>query len=199
MPIQIHGKLYTLVNERVLMAHEDLEQIDITTEVLFTNPVVVKATVKTKKGIFNGISAANPAKTIEKQSPYEVAETSAIGRALGFAGYGIIESIASADEMVKADKEQAVVSQHADIEGLSANEAYASTAEFTKPYCPLCMKEAVVSKTKGTLYCPNFKSHPKDAGYIAIVDPKKVQGKKVDEAPLPEMDGNEVNVSDVPF
>ncbi len=41
-------------------------------------------------------------KAIEKASPYEVAETSAIGRALGFAGFGIADGIASADEMVKA-------------------------------------------------------------------------------------------------
>jgi hypothetical protein len=38
-------------------------------------------------------------------SPYEVAETSAIGRALGFAGYGIVDGIATADEMVKADND----------------------------------------------------------------------------------------------
>ncbi len=31
----------------------------------------------------------------------EVAETSAIGRALGFAGYGIVEGVASADELIK--------------------------------------------------------------------------------------------------
>ena len=31
-----------------------------------------------------------------------MAETSAVGRALGFAGYGIVEGIASADEVVKA-------------------------------------------------------------------------------------------------
>ena len=39
-------------------------------------------------------------KAIEKASPYEVAETSAVGRALGFAGYGIVGGIASADEMI---------------------------------------------------------------------------------------------------
>ncbi len=40
--------------------------------------------------------------TTEVLTPYEVAETSAVGRALGFAGYGATDSIASADEVNKA-------------------------------------------------------------------------------------------------
>lgn len=89
------------VAKRVELAHKD--GIDaIETEVLQHSPVVVvKATVKVKGKTYTGISSANPAKAIEKSNPYEVAETSAVGRALGFANYGIIEGIASADEMVK--------------------------------------------------------------------------------------------------
>lgn len=105
MPIQIHGNEYFTVAERVQEAHKDQtgsNPLSITTEVLYQNPVVIKATVVTKKGTFTGISAANPNKAIEKMSPYEVAETSAVGRALGFAGYGMVDSIASADEMKKA-------------------------------------------------------------------------------------------------
>lgn len=102
MTIKIHGKDYVTVAERVKEFHGDhngIIGISVKTEVLFHTPVVVKATVVTKKGEFTGISAANPAKAIEKQSPYEVAETSAVGRALGFAGYGIDTSVASADEI----------------------------------------------------------------------------------------------------
>lgn len=102
MSVNIHGNEYITVAERVTEAHKELEKITITTEVIASNPVVIKATVTTKKGTFTGISAANPNKAIEKQSPYEVAETSAVGRALGFAGYGAVESIASADEVTKA-------------------------------------------------------------------------------------------------
>lgn len=103
MPIQIHGNDYFTVAERVKEAHTSNEEsLQITTEVLYQTPVVIKATVVTNKGTFTGISAANPNKAIEKMSPYEVAETSAVGRALGFAGYGMVDSIASADEMRKA-------------------------------------------------------------------------------------------------
>lgn len=100
--VDIHGKNYLTVAGRVQLAHK-LEKLSINTEVIAANgQVVVKATVTTDKGTFTGISAANPAKSIEKMSPYEVAETSAVGRALGFAGFGAIESIATADEMIKA-------------------------------------------------------------------------------------------------
>ena len=106
MPITIHNKSYVTVAERVAQLHEVVGEethVSITTEVLLHDPVVIKATVTIGERVFTGISAANPAKAIEKQSPYEVAETSAVGRALGFAGFGIVEGIASADEIIKAD------------------------------------------------------------------------------------------------
>ncbi len=102
--VQIHGKDYMTVARRVELAHEDDTLDSVETEVLSHNPVVVKAKITLKGHIFTGISSVDlqSEKTIEKQNPYEVAETSAVGRALGFAGYGLMESIASADEMVRA-------------------------------------------------------------------------------------------------
>jgi len=105
MPVDIHGKMYVTVAERIQALHEEIKDkmVSITTEFLPVDDMVVcRATVKIGENIFTGTSAANPSKAIEKQSPYEVAETSAVGRALGFAGFGIVEGIASADEMVKA-------------------------------------------------------------------------------------------------
>jgi len=104
MSVNIHGKEYVTVAERVAQAHKDSKKLSITTEILPNGgKVVVKATVTTEKGTFTGISAANPDKSIEKMSPYEVAETSAVGRALGFAGFGVVEGIATGDEVKKAD------------------------------------------------------------------------------------------------
>jgi len=101
MSINIHGKEYITVAERLLEAKKDIKSIS--TEVLYQEPVVIKATVVTDKGTFTGISAANPSKMIEKASPYEVAETSAVGRALAFAGYGVTGGITSAEEISKVD------------------------------------------------------------------------------------------------
>jgi hypothetical protein len=105
--IKIHGKDYITVAGRVELAHQGTKILSIQTEVLpIPNQVVVKATVTTDKGLYTGISAANPEKMIEKLSPYEVAETSAVGRALGFAGFGNVDSIATADEIIKAENQQ---------------------------------------------------------------------------------------------
>lgn len=122
--INIHGKDYMTVAGRVDLLHNDQSAriVSFKTKVLSHSPVVVKATVTIERYIdekdspheavwvrqtFEGVSAANPLKSIEKMSPYEVAETSAVGRALGFAGYGAIESIASADEVIVAQKKEA--------------------------------------------------------------------------------------------
>lgn len=102
--IEIHGKPYITVAERVQEAHKEGLFEKLETEVIqYTPQVVIKATVTIKGKTYTGISAANPQKAIEKTSPYEVAETSAVGRALGFAGFGIVEGIATADEIVKAE------------------------------------------------------------------------------------------------
>src|SRR5260370_706614 len=102
--VQIHGKDYMTVARRVELAHQDKVLECVETEVLSHNPVVVKAKVSVKGKVYTGISAVSleSPRVIEKENPYEVAETSAVGRALGFAGYGLIESIASADEMARA-------------------------------------------------------------------------------------------------
>lgn len=103
--INIHGREYVPVSERVKMAHASEDKLSITTELVQSEPVaIVKATVVTSKGTFTGYSASNPAKPLEKVSPIEIAETSAIGRCLGFAGFAIDDGIASADEVVKAQE-----------------------------------------------------------------------------------------------
>src|SRR4029077_8909471 len=99
MPINIHGKSYKTVAERLEEIGTKLKSVN--TEVLFTDPITVKATITTDRGTFTGIRAADPNKSIEKNTPVEVAETSAVGRALAFAGYAGSE-IASADEMEKS-------------------------------------------------------------------------------------------------
>jgi hypothetical protein len=100
--VSIHGREYLTVAGRVEQAHQENDLLSITTELVPADGVIlVKATAVTKKGTYTGYSAADPTKAIERQNPYEVAETSAVGRALGFAGYGLVEGIATADEIAK--------------------------------------------------------------------------------------------------
>jgi len=102
--INIKGKEYVPVVERVKEAHQQDKDVSITTEILDGAGVrvVVKATVVFKGKTYTGHSQAQYGKGMMGEVALEVAETSAIGRALGFANIGLIDGIASADEMRKA-------------------------------------------------------------------------------------------------
>jgi len=66
--------------------------------------ILFKATVKTLRGEATGHAGAYDKTMIDKTAPYENAETSAVGRALGFLGYGLVTGIASAEEVTEAKK-----------------------------------------------------------------------------------------------
>ena len=103
-------------------------------------PALPRALLPKKINLFTGISAANPNKAIEKMSPYEVAETSAVGRALGFAGYGLVDDIATADEMVKAG----VKSDDLDIADMFNKPKGTSEDQYLKP---------ATRDSRGRVYC----------------------------------------------
>lgn len=106
--IEFKGKKYVLVSDRVIYFNDTYPTGSITTE-LVSNPeddtVVVKATIRPAMGdsrAFTGYSQATwDDGYINKTSALENAETSAVGRALAFMGIGVIESIASIDEINK--------------------------------------------------------------------------------------------------
>lgn len=110
--INIKGKEYIPVVERVKEFHKLYPEGSITTQVLsegdlvlnMGNRVIVKATVNIGTRTFTGFSQAEFGKGMMGDVALEVAETSAVGRALGFANIGIIDGIASADEMRKIKK-----------------------------------------------------------------------------------------------
>ena len=108
--INIKGKEYVPVVERVKEFHKLYPESEIETFVVSNDEkrIVVTATVKihgelTQK-TFTGHSQAEWGKGMMGGVALEVAETSAIGRALGFANIGLIDGIASADEMRKVGK-----------------------------------------------------------------------------------------------
>lgn len=106
--IDFKGKKYVLVSDRVLYFNEKYPDGSITTEMI-NKPedemVIIKATIKPSEGqnrVFTGYSQATWGEGyINKTSALENAETSAVGRALAFMGIGVIESIASIDEINK--------------------------------------------------------------------------------------------------
>ena len=95
-----------MVKDRILDFVSSFPQGSIRTEILKNDDtsVVVKATVYRDHSIENYAVGHSEAyrKGNMGEVAVEVAETSAVGRALAMLGIGIIDGVASADEMVKA-------------------------------------------------------------------------------------------------
>lgn len=116
--INIKGKEYVPVVERVKEFHKLYIGNIETTTLETNNRVSAKTTVtitglRGEKGeivildtpvIYTGHSQAEYGKGMMGGVALEIAETSAIGRALGFANIGLLDGIASADEMRKVGK-----------------------------------------------------------------------------------------------
>lgn len=102
--INIKGKEYVMVVERVKEFHKLFPNGIIKTFIHSNDDkrVIVKAEIETEKGkVFTGYSQAEWGKGLMGAVALEVAETSAVGRALGFANIGLLDSIASAEEIRK--------------------------------------------------------------------------------------------------
>lgn len=107
--ISFKGSEYVLVKDRVIFFNENYMNGAIITEMVkYENgQVIFKATampdVDKPSRFFTGHSqAVEGVGYINKTSALENAETSAVGRALGFLGIGVIDGVASADEIAKA-------------------------------------------------------------------------------------------------
>lgn len=103
----LHNKDYVEVAERIRIAHaveDDFEMVeDHVVEI--GGRLLWRVVIRVKGKIYMGhaeVKIDAPKNTPDGTNPYECAETSAIGRALAFAGLGTIESIASYDEMARS-------------------------------------------------------------------------------------------------
>lgn len=107
--VQIHGKEYHTVARRVIDFRADHPDYAISTKVISAAELVmVRATIYDHQGrkLATGYAEENRTQGINRTSAIENAETSAVGRALGFLGYGGTQ-IATADEMESALARQA--------------------------------------------------------------------------------------------
>lgn len=107
----VKGKQYAEVNQRVKafrMVYPD-GRIDTDIITITEDEVVICAKVYDGEGRMLGSGTAQELRTasnINRTSYVENGETSAVGRALGFAGFGIDLSIASAEEVQHAIEQQ---------------------------------------------------------------------------------------------
>lgn len=169
--IDFKGKKYVLVADRVIYFNETYPKGGITTELISpvdSNTIIVKATVKPELDgrTFTGYSQAVKGQGhINTTSALENAETSAVGRALAFMGIGVIESIASVDEINKAEAQSTVSAPKTPVTSKSSPVVDNSlpfggveicqvhNTEFVpgkngKPYCKKCYIEWAESKKK---------------------------------------------------
>lgn len=116
--INIKGKEYVPVVERVKEFHNlfrgsietdiknfEGERISVKATVTIQGIVAKNETVMYENPlIFTGHSQAVYGTGMMGDVALEIAETSAVGRALGFANIGLVDGIASADEMRKVKK-----------------------------------------------------------------------------------------------
>ena len=110
--INIKGKEYITVNERLKEFRNNFKDYSLTTEIveLGADYCTIKASIIDDKGVIraNGFAREVVAKSpINKFAFVENCETSAIGRALGNFGIGIDTAICTADELLmKLSQEQ---------------------------------------------------------------------------------------------
>ena len=103
--IDIRGKQYVTVNERLKEFRNNFKDYALITEIveLGADYATIKASIIDEKGILRATGFAREvvAKSpINKYAFLENCETSAIGRALGNFGIGIDEAVCTADELI---------------------------------------------------------------------------------------------------
>lgn len=115
----IKGKDYAEVNQRIKAFRMVYPQGSIQTEMVSNQDgvCIFKAIVSDENGCLLGTGTAYEKENssfINKTSFIENCETSAVGRALGMAGFGIDVSVASAEEVQNAINNQEVTQEEAD-------------------------------------------------------------------------------------
>lgn len=134
--VSIKGKDYAQVNDRIKAFRQIEPNGTIETEILnLENGVVtMRATIKDGEGhvLATGLAQEKESSSfINKTSFIENCETSAVGRALGFAGIGVDGSMASAEEVANAimnqpigEKEQNILKDLCKEKGLDIKKVF---------------------------------------------------------------------------
>lgn len=109
--VDVKGKQYAEVNQRIKAFRQLYPCGSIETEILSceNGVVMMRSTVRDDSGKVLGTGMAYEKESssyINKTSYIENCETSAVGRALGMCGIGIDTSVASAEEVANAIKNQ---------------------------------------------------------------------------------------------
>ena len=161
--VKIQGKDYVLVADRIAFFNDNYPNGCIQTEELPTTEpkeVKIKAVVipdiEKPQRFFTGHSqAVIGTGFINRTSALENAETSAVGRALGMMGIGVIESVSSADEVRKAqltakalDSRETSQNSFHDIEESDVDESLSTPANDTVDDATIIIPDQFASWSK---------------------------------------------------
>lgn len=134
--VSIKGNEYAQVNDRIKAFRQIEPNGTIETEILNleNGTVTMKSTIKDGEGhvLATGLAQEKESSSfINKTSFIENCETSAVGRALGFAGIGVDGSMASAEEVANAimnqpigEKEQNILKNLCKEKGLDIKKVF---------------------------------------------------------------------------
>lgn len=111
-PIELHGKNYAEVHERIKAFRKLHPNGKISTEIvkMDENSVIMKSTIEDEEGNFLGSGYARETEYSNKISFLEVCETSAVGRALGVCGLGIDVAVATVEGIQSQEEQEAALS-----------------------------------------------------------------------------------------
>ncbi len=152
--VKIKGKDYVLVKDRILALAEKGEYSIETNYDYFPERKmwVVKATLAIKGHSFTGLAQELEGEGyINKTSALENAETSAVGRACAMAGIGVIDSIASVDEINKAQTREFNTSKAGEAIG-SGEVPFGDNNDK----CPKCGADMKMKKDGTGVYCSDL-------------------------------------------
>lgn len=165
--IDIKGKEYVTVNERLKEFRNTHKDYSLVTEIIDKGPdfCLMKASVIDDKGTIRATGFAREvvAKSpINKYAFVENCETSAIGRALGNFGIGIDEAICSADELIikLSQEQQRETSANANLQP----EAKPISLEQRVENIKKLISEASLESLNGENYKKKFNAFCKEAG-----------------------------------
>ena len=159
--VDIKGKNYAQVTERIKAFREICPGGQIFTEILSKEDgvVLMKATITDEDGrvIATGLAQEKESGSfINKTSYIENCETSAVGRALGFAGIGIDGSMASAEEVSNAmlnqtipEKDKRVLENMVKAKGYTVAEIFPHGLDITNAQFVEAVKKLEKMKAKG--------------------------------------------------
>lgn len=142
--VNIKGKEYVEVNERLKEFRNNFKDYSLTTEIIELTPdyCVLKAVITDDKGVIRATGLAQESREssyINKTSYVENCETSAWGRALGNFGIGIDSAICTAEELLialNAQNNNVIPPSKSEVRGSTAPklpvDAFHHTASATK-------------------------------------------------------------------